>query len=66
MSVCVFVLEYKVKLIDVWNNFNNLVCFCISKVFLKKINFFLFFLLQINMFLVFSDIFDMLLSKIIF
>jgi len=36
-------------------------CFCVSKTFLKKSKFFLFFsLLQINIFLVFSDYFDVL------
>jgi hypothetical protein len=42
--------------------------FCILKVFLKKIKFFLFFsFLQINIFFfIFSDNFDMLISKIIF
>ena len=39
----------------------------VLKIFLKKINFFLFFyLLQINMFLVFLDYFDALILKIIF
>jgi len=42
------------------------VCFCVLKVFFKKINFFLFFLFQINMFLVFSNYFYALVSKIIF
>ena len=37
------------------------VCFCVSKVFLK-----LLFLLQINIFLVFSDHLDVLISKVIF
>jgi hypothetical protein len=41
-----------------WN-----VCFCILKVFLKKIKFFL---KKINVFLVFSDHFDVLMLKIIF
>jgi len=46
---------------------SNLVCFCVLKIFLKKINFFYFFsLLQINIFLVFLDHFDALISKIIF
>jgi hypothetical protein len=38
---------------------------CVSKMFLKKIKFFYFFLLQINIFLVFSNYFDMLILKII-
>jgi hypothetical protein len=43
------------------------VCFCILKVFFKKIKFFLFFsLLQINIFLMFSNYFIVLISKIIF
>jgi len=43
------------------------VCFCVSKAFLKKFeNFLFFYLLQINMFLVFSNHFDVLMSKIIF
>jgi hypothetical protein len=43
------------------------VCFCVLKLFLKKFKFFLFFsLLQINMFLIFLDHFDALISKIIF
>jgi hypothetical protein len=46
---------------------HELACFSVSKAFLKKIKFFIFFsLLQINIFLVFSDHFDMLVSKIIF
>jgi hypothetical protein len=40
--------------------------FCVSKALLKKFENFLFFsLLQINIFLVFSDYFDALISKII-
>ena len=43
------------------------ICFYISKAFLKKFEIFLFFsLLQINIFLVFSNHFDVLMSKIIF
>jgi hypothetical protein len=43
------------------------ICFCISKIFLKKNELFLFSsLLQINNFLMFSDHFDTLISKIIF
>ena len=43
------------------------VCFCVSKAFLKKFKIFLFFfLLQINIFSVFSDHFNALISKIIF
>jgi len=42
------------------------VCFCILKTLLKKIKFFIFFLLQINIFLVFLDHFDVLILKIIF
>jgi hypothetical protein len=43
------------------------VCFCVSKALLKKFENFLFFsLLQINIFLVFLDHFDTLISKIIF
>jgi len=38
--------------------------FCILKAFLKKFDFF--FLLQINIVLVFSNHFDVLMSKIIF
>jgi len=34
--------------------------------FLKNLNFILFFLLQINIFFIFSDYFDVLISKIIF
>jgi hypothetical protein len=42
------------------------VYFCVLKVFLKNFNFILFFsLLQINIFLVFSDHFNDLMSKII-
>jgi len=39
--------------------------FCILKVLLKKFNFFYFFL-QINMFLVFLDYFDVLILKMFF
>ena len=39
------------------------VYFCVLKIFLKKIKFF--YLFQINIFLVFSDHFDILISKII-
>ena len=43
------------------------VCYCVSKTPLKKFKFFLFFsLLQINIFLVFSNYFDVLMWKIIF
>jgi len=42
------------------------VCFCILKIFLKKLKFLFFSLLQINIFLVFLYYFDMLISKIIF
>jgi hypothetical protein len=64
------------KLYDVWNGWeidklvdtviltSCPVCFCVSKAFLKKIDFFS--LLQINMFLVFLDHFDALISKMIF
>jgi len=38
------------------------ICFCIFKVFLKKIKFFF----QINIFLVFSNYFDELMLKIFF
>jgi len=42
------------------------ICFCVSKVLLKKFKNFLFFsLLQINIFLVLSNHFDVLMSKII-
>jgi hypothetical protein len=42
------------------------ICFCVSKVLLKKFKIFLFFsLLQINIFLVLSNHFDVLMSKII-
>jgi hypothetical protein len=44
----------------------RLVCFSILKVFLKNLNFLFFYLLQINMFLVFSNHFDALMLKIIF
>jgi len=48
------------------NVFYDPVCFYILKVFLKKIEFYLFLsLLQINIFLIFSDHFDVLISKII-
>jgi hypothetical protein len=49
-----------VKLVIVkWNHIR--VYFCISKIFLKKLKFILFFsLLQINIFLMFSDNFDTL------
>ena len=41
-------------------------CFCVSKTFLKKSKFFLFFsLLQINIFLVFSDYFDVRMKMIL-
>jgi hypothetical protein len=65
------------KLYDVWNGWeidklmdtviltSCPVCFCVSKAFLKKIEFF-FSLLQINIFLVFLDHFDALISKMIF
>ena len=44
----------------------SLVCFCVSRAFLKKFKFILFFsLLQINIFLVFLDHSDVLISKII-
>ena len=51
-----------------WKNPSNLiiVCFCILKIFSKKFNFFYFFLLQINIFLVFLDHFDVLMPIIIF
>jgi hypothetical protein len=43
------------------------VCFCVSIVLSKKFEIFLFFsLLQINIFLVFSDHFDTPMSKMIF
>jgi hypothetical protein len=43
------------------------VCFCVLKMFLKKFKIFLFLsLFQINIFLVFLDHFDALISKIIF
>jgi len=42
------------------------ICFCVSKVFFKKIIFFIFSLLQINIFLVFSTYFNVLISKMIF
>jgi hypothetical protein len=54
-----------VKLFVISHESYNLICFCVSKIFLKKIEIFLFFLLQINIFLVFSDYFDVLVSKII-
>jgi hypothetical protein len=42
------------------------ICFCVSKTFLKKFNFFLiFFLLQINIFLMFSNHFNIIILKII-
>jgi hypothetical protein len=45
----------------------NCICFCVLKVFLKKkLNFKFFSLFQINIFFVFSDYFDALISKIIF
>jgi len=44
----------------------NPICFYILEVFLKKIKKILFFLLQINIFLVFLDHFDALILKIIF
>ena len=68
MSTCVFIFEDKVKLIDVWNNFNiNIrVYFYVLKVFFKKIKILFYFLLQINMFLIFLYPFDMLMLKIIF
>jgi hypothetical protein len=41
--------------------------FCVLKAFLKKFEIFLFFsLFQINIFLMFLDYFDVLMSKIIF
>jgi hypothetical protein len=47
-------------------NYLGSVCFCVSKAFLKKIKKILFFyLIQINIFLVFLDHFDALMSKII-
>jgi len=46
---------------------SNAVCFCVLKVLLKKYEFILFFsLLQINIFLVFSYYFNVLMLKIIF
>jgi hypothetical protein len=46
---------------------DKIVCFCVSKTFLKKFKIFLFFsLLQINIFLIFLDYFNALISKIIF
>jgi hypothetical protein len=42
------------------------VCFCVLKVFLKKFKFYFIFFIQINIFLVFLDYFDALISKIIF
>jgi hypothetical protein len=42
-------------------------CFCVLEMFLKRIKFFLIFsLFQINIFLVFLNYFDVLISKIIF
>jgi uncharacterized RDD family membrane protein YckC len=58
--------QLAVKLFVISNESYNLICFCILKMFLKKIEIFLFFLLQINIFLIFSDHFDVLVSKIIF
>jgi len=46
--------------------FHSPICFCVSKAILKNFEIFLFFLLQINIFLVFLDHFDALISKIIF
>ena len=40
--------------------------FCVLEMFLKRIKNFLIFLLQINIFLVFLNYFDVLISKIIF
>jgi len=43
------------------------VCFCVSKAILKKFEFyFIFFFALINILLVFSDHFDVLMSKIMF
>jgi hypothetical protein len=43
------------------------VCFCVSKAFLKKFEIFLFFsLLKINIFLMFLDYFDVIISETIF
>jgi hypothetical protein len=44
----------------------GLVCVCILEVFKIKIKIFIYFLLQINFFIVFSNHFDMLMLKIIF
>jgi hypothetical protein len=44
----------------------NCICFCVLKIFLKKNLKFKFFLFKINIFFVFSDYFDALISKIIF
>jgi hypothetical protein len=52
--------------VDICSNNTFTVYFCILKVFFFKINFYLFFLLEINIYLVFSNHFDTLVSKIIF
>jgi len=44
---------------------NGFICFCVLKVFLKKINFFFIFFFKLIYFLVFLDHFDVLISKII-
>jgi len=49
------------------NNFCKILfVFCVSKAFLKKFKNFFIFLLQIDIFLAFSNYFNALISKIIF
>jgi len=62
-----FKLSWPTYDIDFKGETLGLICFCVSKIFLKKFKFFLFFSsLQINIFLVFLDYFDPLISKLIF
>jgi hypothetical protein len=53
-----------ILLLTTWN-IKYYVCFCVWKAFLKK-NYLFYSSLQINFFLIFSDYFDVLMSRIIF